>query len=91
MDIGIGEYRRTFKADEQPFAAEDAEEEQLLRNTGFFVSDKEAEAEAGTDDVPATAETIVSDENKAASSRRTPKPAGRIGGAPASGAAEDAN
>lgn len=46
LDIMAGEYRRMFKVDEQPFQVADAEEEQLLRNTGFFVSDKEAQAEA---------------------------------------------
>jgi hypothetical protein len=62
LEVAVGEYRRSFKAEEQPFEMTGlkrkegkteivvftpVEEEQLLRNSGFFVSDKDAESEAG--------------------------------------------
>jgi hypothetical protein len=71
MDIGVGEYRRTFNAGEQPFEVKDAEEEQLLRNTGFFVSDKEAQAEADAEaEIAAKAEA----DTKAAETEAAAKP-----------------
>ena len=36
LEIGNGEYRRTFRAAEQPFAVVNKEELLLLLNTGFF-------------------------------------------------------
>jgi len=62
LEIGVGEYRRVFKAEEQPFemtgvkrkvgepgeerevvVVTPAEEERLLRNTGFFIGKDEEE------------------------------------------------
>lgn len=38
LDIGQGEYRRTFKAAEQPFTVESEEEMAMLLGTGHFVA-----------------------------------------------------
>lgn len=46
IDIQAGEYRRTFRVEDQPFEVEDDNELQMLRETGHFVEDKEAEREA---------------------------------------------
>lgn len=61
IDIQEGEYRRSFRAEDQPFEVENENELQMLRATGRFVEDKEAEkeaeAEATDDGKPATVET----------------------------------
>lgn len=46
IDIQQGEYHRFFRVEDQPFECETEEEFQMLRNTGHFVEDKEAEREA---------------------------------------------
>lgn len=50
VSIGEGEYRREFRAEDQPFEVADDNELQMLRATGLFVEDKEAEKDARTTD-----------------------------------------
>jgi len=90
LELGHGEYRRLFKADEQPFAVTSLEEAQMLQKDPHFVEHKEGdELTAPADGVvktPIEGDSISGEDDtqaKAASSRRTPKPAGKIGGAPA--------
>jgi hypothetical protein len=45
MDIGTGEYRRSFKADEQPFVVDSKEEADMLLRTGHFEKVEEPAAE----------------------------------------------
>jgi hypothetical protein len=49
LDVMVGEYRRSFNAADQPFEVADEEEEQLLRGTGHFVLDREAEKAGETE------------------------------------------
>lgn len=74
MEIGVGEYHRSFKADEQPFEVKDTEEERLLRNTGFFIGPDEEKEEQEQADKMQPAKSKV---------------AGKIGGAPPAPAATD--
>lgn len=76
LEIQVGEYHRSFKADDQPFEVKDKEEEQLLRNSGYFVSDKEAEAA----DEPSGSESESSPALKVQSPKS--KEPGKTGGAP---------
>jgi hypothetical protein len=46
IEIAAGEYRRTFLKEDEPFEVADDNELEMLRGTGHFVEDKEAEREA---------------------------------------------
>lgn len=73
LDIGNGEYRRTFQRNEQPFAVKDQEELTLLLNTGLFVQVQEVPEEGREDSGAAkpVAGVPASDADAPASAPRT--------------------